>query len=463
MKANIYRTNAAAGELLKLTETVEIPYRPVDTIESLEEKKNDIEKPMINIHPDFEYQSIEGFGGAFTEAAAEAYSALSEDKKQEFMDAYFSKEKGIGYNFCRTHINSCDFSLEDFFYVEDGDDELKTFNIDRDLEKRVPMIRDAASRTDLKLFATPWTPPPFMKTVDTVQGGHLKKEYYAIWAQYMHRFAEEYEKNGVHVDAFTMQNEPRHYQTWESCNYTMEEEAEFLGYLGRELEGSGIDIWCYDHCRERNFERTKACMDSENAKYLKGVANHFYSGDHFGEIRAVRERYPQLLQIMSEGCISVKDPDPLGEAFRTIAEAYAHDITGAMNNGLNAYVDWNLTLNENGGPRHHWEAGAGVWNSGTHCSAPVYCDGSKNEVIPNLLYYYIGQFSKFVQRGAKNILTSSWTDKLDVIGFKNPDGTVPVVITNRTEEEQSFFLRMEDHVLNAVVPAHSIMTAVITE
>lgn len=459
MKATIYRTNAQAKELLKQVETIEIPHRVVvDVIERVEDKRNDLEQHLINIHPDFTYQEIIGFGGAFTESAAEAYSALSQDKKQEFMEAYFSREKGIGYNFCRTHINSCDFSKEDFFYIKDGDTALESFNIAHDLEKRIPMIRDAQAYTDLRLFASPWTPPPFMKTVDAVQGGHLKKEYYATWAKYMHRFAQEYEKAGVPINAFTIQNEPRHCQTWESCNYTKEEEAEFLGYLGRELEGSGIDIWCYDHCRERNYERAKACMDSENAGYLKGIANHFYSGDHFGEIRAVRERYPNLLQIMSEGCISVRDHAALGADYRRVAEAYAHDITGAMNHGLNIYVDWNLTLDENGGPRHHWKSGG---NSGMNCSTPIYCDGIRNEVVKNLLYYYIGHFSKFVQRGARNILTSSWTDKLDVAGFVNPDGSIAVVITNRTENDESFFLRIEDHVMEAAIPAHSILTVVI--
>ena len=464
MKAEIYRTNAAAGELLKACGSTVLEYTPVDVIETAEGKLHDIEKPMINVHPDFEYQTIEGFGGAFTEASAVAYHRLSPEKQQEFMEAYFSEEKGIGYNFCRTHINSCDFSENDFFYIEDGDSALKTFDISHDLEKRIPMIREAAKRTELKLFASPWTPPPFMKTVRKVQGGHLKKEYYEVWARYMRRFAEEYEKAGVKISAMTMQNEPRHWQTWESCNYTMAEEAEFLGYLGRALEGTGIDIWCYDHCRERNYERTKACMDSENGKYLKGVANHFYSGDHFNELRAVRERYPELLQVMSEGCIGVLDKSPLGAEYLSVAEYYAHDITGAMNHGLGAYVDWNLTLREDGGPRHHCDGDfEAVLNSGTNCSTPIYCNGITDTVEKNLLYYYIGHFSKFVKRGAKNILTSCWTDRLDVIGFKNPDGSLPLVFTNRTGDDMEFFLRIEDHVTQVQVKAHTILTMVVTE
>ena len=144
------------------------------------------ERGVINVFEEFKYQKMLGFGGAFTEAAAYNYSLLSDAQKKEFMEKYFDREKGIGYNFCRSHINSCDFSIDLYTYVEDGDKTLDSFNIDRDRKYIIPFIKDALKYTgdELFLFASPWSPPAYMKDNESpFRGGSLKEEYKSVWAR----------------------------------------------------------------------------------------------------------------------------------------------------------------------------------------------------------------------------------------------------------------------------------------
>ena len=142
---------------------------------------------VINIFEEFKYQEIVGFGGAFTESAAYNYSLLSDEQKKEFMENYFDPINGIGYNFGRVHINSCDFSIDLYTYVQDGDTTLESFNIDRDRKYVIPFIKDAQKYTSkgLFLFASPWSPPAHMKDNEhPFEGGSLKEEYKSVWAHY---------------------------------------------------------------------------------------------------------------------------------------------------------------------------------------------------------------------------------------------------------------------------------------
>ena len=162
------------------------------------------ETNVINVFDEIEYQDIIGFGGAFTESAAYNYSLLSDEQKKLFMQGYFSRESGIGYNFGRTHINSCDFSLDIYTYIENGDSELKTFSIERDRKYIIPFIKDAMAYCDdeLVLFASPWSPPAFMKDNESsVGGGSLKEEYKTVWARYYAKYIKAMRDEGIEISA----------------------------------------------------------------------------------------------------------------------------------------------------------------------------------------------------------------------------------------------------------------------
>ena len=451
MKAKIYITDYSTDKRLAFSGTKEFTEKNRDVLETFD-KSDDVEANLINLHPDVTYHTFEGFGGGFTEAAAIAWSAMSDNKRAEFMKSYFDANDGIGYTFGRVHMNSCDFCVNDYCFVKDGDEDLSTFDISHDKEKMIPMIKEAYKYAQrLRLFASPWSPPVYMKTNDKIQGGHLDRKYYALWAKYFKKFAEEYKKAGVDINMFTMQNEPRHNQQWESCLYTPEEEAEFLGYLAKELADTDIKIICYDHCRERIYERAKAIFESSSGKFCDGIAHHHYSGDHYGEIEIVKKCYPEKIQIMSEVCAFDREQGIKTENAFSFGEEYGYDICRSLKAGLNYYCDWNITLDEFNGPCHHREDRELV-------DTPVYCKASSDELVYQPSYYYIGHFSKFIRPGAVCIGISTFSEKLDVCAFKNTDNSIVCVVLNKNDFDMEFYLRTDNSILPYTAKAHTIMT-----
>ena len=190
----------------------------------------------IIVDPSKEFQTFLGIGAALTDASAETFYKLPEKQQDQFMEAYFDVEKGIGYSLGRTIIHSCDFSSESYTYIEEDDSALETFNIDHDREFRIPFTKKAieAAGGTLTMYASPWSPPAFMKTNNNMlQGGKLKEEFFQPWANYYAKFINAYEGEGIPIWGLTIQNEPMATQRWESCIYTAEEEPRFFKKLFR--------------------------------------------------------------------------------------------------------------------------------------------------------------------------------------------------------------------------------------
>lgn len=408
---------------------------------------------VINVYPQVEYQRVEGFGGAFTEAAAHNYSRMSSQKQRQILKDYFGAE-GLGYSMGRISMNSCDFGLGNYTYIAEGDHRLKTFDIAHDEKEILPLIRQAMDLRggDLEFLVSPWSPPAFMKdNHDMNHGGRLKKEYYDVWAKYFVRFIEEYRRRGVKIRALTVQNEPEATQVWDSCRYTAEEEAEFVAdYLGPALQEAGcgdVDIYIWDHNKEALFDRFCASMkNSKAAAYIKGAAVHWYTGDHFEAIELVRKVYPDRKVMFTEGCVEYSRFADTGEVEK--AEMYAHDILGNLNAGVCGYLDWNLILDENGGPNH----------VGNFCAAPIMCNPWEDAYEKRLTYYYIGHFSRYIAKGAVRIGTTKYSSDLEVSGYKNPDNTRTIVVLNRSDRDRDITLREQGMGITATVEAHSIVT-----
>ena len=427
------------------------------------EEKNELQDGFncmigLRVYPDVTYQTVKGFGGAFTEASGYNLSLLSKEKKTEVMEAYFGNE-GIGYSLCRTHINSCDFALGNYAYVEDpADTEFQSFHIGRDREYIIPMIKEAQAlrEGDITLLASPWSPPAFMKTNGEMNhGGKLKKEYYEAWAKYMARYVKEYEKEGIRISMLSVQNEPEAVQTWDSCIYTAEEEMIFVrDHLGPVLEKEGLNvkILIWDHNKDILVDRARGTLkDNEAAKYIHGIAFHWYTGDHFEAIQIVRDQFPEKELYFTEGCVEFSRFMDSNEV--TKAEMYAHDMIGNFNGGMNGFIDWNMLLDEKGGPNH-------VHN---YCAAPIMCDTTKDEVTKRLSYYYIGHFSKFVKPGAKRIAVTRYTDAIETVGFANPNGERVVVILNKSNRDIPVSMKEYELEKTFMVDAHSMMTVCIDE
>lgn len=432
---------------------------------SFKEDKKGVETPLIVLYEDVKYQEIVGFGGAFTESGAYALDKMSRAKRDEIINAYFNPHTGIGYNFCRTHINSCDFSLKNYNYLEaDGDVELKSFSVANDDEHLIPFIKDALKiNGGIKLFASPWSPPGWMKTSGTMNnGGKLKEEYKQVWASYVAKYIKEYAGRGIKIWGITVQNEPKATQTWDSCVYTAEDERDYVrDHLGPTLQKEGLSdvkIMIWDHNKERLYERSSvAYADPEASKYIWGTGFHWYSGEHFEALSAFHDRFPDKNLVFTEGC---EGPDTTVPGVKgwgnysgklgywVAGEKYARDIIGDLNNWTVGFTDWNMVLDEKGGPVH----------DGNFCGAPIIADTASDTVLYKSSYYYIGHFSKYIKRGARRIAFSRFSDVLDVTAFENPDGQFVVVVMNRNDTEVKAILKCRYGIADIAAKPHSIMT-----
>lgn len=412
-------------------------------------------KATVYIDPEKRFQEIEGFGGAFTEAAASTWMKLGAENRERLLRAYFSPEDGHAYSLCRTHIQSCDFALGNYAYTDTDDDtELAEFSIARDEEALLPMIQAARRVSDepFKIFASPWSPPGWMKTTGIMnRGGSLKPEYRDAWARMFVRYIEEYRRRGVEIWGVTVQNEPAAVQSWDSCIYTAGEEKDFVrDHLGPALEEAGlggVKIMIWDHNRDFIVERAAAAYsDPEAARYIWGTAFHWYVEDCFHNIQLHHDAWPDKKLLFSEGCQELGPHT--GEW--GLGERYARSIIADLNRWTVGWVDWNMLLDERGGPNH----------VGNFCSAPVIADTQSDQLLFQSSYFYLGHFSRFIRPGASRILCASSRDRIEATACRNPDGSVAVVVMNRTEERQDFNIQTLSASWPVSLPPRSIATCV---
>ncbi len=415
-------------------------------------------EPSVFVDPSKTFQTFTGIGGALTDASAETFAKLSRDQQEKFLTAYFDQKKGIGYSLIRTNINSCDFSSGSYTYVNENDKALASFSIAHDEKYRIPFIKKAlhAAGGTLPLFVSPWSPPAWMKDNNNmVQGGKLLPQYYQTWADYYVKYIKAYETQGIPVWGLTVQNEPMAKQTWESCIYTAEEERDFIkNYLGPTLKKNGLKdkkLIAWDHNRDLIYQRASTIFDDKKAsKYVWGIGFHWYEKWHGAEIpdniKRVAESYPDKPMLLTEACNypfswETFDQWHWGENYGV---AMIHDF----NNGATGWTDWNILLDETGGPNH----------VNNFCFAPVHADTRDNSLHYMNSYYYIGHFSKYIRPGAKRIAVSSSRAQLIATGFKNTDGSIAVIVMNTSDTAFEFKLFVGGQAVETRSEGHSIMT-----
>jgi glucosylceramidase len=415
----------------------------------------------VFVDPNKTFQTVMGFGGAITDASAETFAKMPKDKQQEILTAYYDAGKGIGYTMARTNIHSCDFSSDSYTYVKEGDKELKSFSVDHDKKYRIPLIKKAIATAGgkLTLFASPWSPPAFMKDSNTMlKGGKLKPEFYQSWATYYTKFIKAYEKEGIPVWGISVQNEPMATQTWESCIFTGEEERDFIkNFLGPTMHKEGLKdkkIIAWDHNRDMMFQRASAVLnDPESAKYVWGIGYHWYEtwnggAQMFDNLKLVHETFPNTNLIFTEGCKEQFKYDNLNDW--KLGELYGNNLINDFNSGTTAWTEWNILLDETGGPNH----------VGNFCYAPIIGNTKTGEVIYTNEYYYIGHFSKFVRPGAKRLACSASRSAVQAAAFLNTDGKVAVIVMNKGEEKLTYNIWIEGKALAIESLPHSIQTVV---
>ena len=394
----------------------------------------------IFINPKKTFQEYLGIGGAITDASSEVFATLNAVQQNKLLESLYGKE-GIGYTIIRTSIHSSDFGLGSHTYIEEGDADLKTFSIEKDKEKRIPFIKRAIDliKDDVVFYASPWSPPAFMKTnKNMLQGGKLLPEFRQSWADYYVRFIKAYEEEGIPVWGLTIQNEPMAVQRWESCIYTADEERDFLkNYLGPTLEKEGLGdkkIVVWDHNRDLISERANTIFeDPEASKYAWGIGFHWYETwtgglPKYDNLKNINESFPSKNMLFTEGCQEGFDTERLH--FWPNAERYGNSMINDFNSGVVGWTDWNILLDERGGPNH-------VQN---FCFAPIHANTKTGELIFTPTYYYIGHFSKFIKPGALRVSTTTSRTTIESTSFQNPEGEIITVVMNKTNQKIGYKL-----------------------
>lgn len=439
----------------------------------------------IKILPEQKFQTITGIGGSFTQASANLLNGLSPEKRKEVIDAYFSDE-GARYSLTRTHMNSCDFSTEQYFYAPVADDmKLDSFSIEHDRGDIIPFIKEAmaTSSDGFKIISSPWTAPPWMKDNNHHVGGKLLPKYYEPWALFYSKYLDAYKAEGIDIWGFTVVNEPHgNGNNWESMHFSPKEMTDFVrDYMGPQLEKDGHDVKIlgYDQNRAGIKEWVdEMYKDEASSKYFAGTAIHWYESTYevFPEdLQYAHDKAPNKYLIETEGCIDSEVPKWKDDKWYWSKEAtdwgydwrpdslkylhpkyapvnrYARDIIGCLNNWVDGWVDWNMVLNKQGGP--NWFKN---W-----CAAPVLVDVETDEVYFTPLYYTMAHFSKFIRPGAVRIGLENTDKHLQTTAVKNPDGSIAVVVFNEGMSAKSFTLELNGSSQTINIKAQAIQTLVI--
>ena len=440
----------------------------------------------IQLDPTKEFQTITGFGGAFTESSAYLLNKLSKKNRDTILQAYFSKE-GANYSLTRTHMNSCDFSLSHYSYSPVVDDlTLDHFTIEEDQDDLIPMIKDAlnVSEDGFKILASPWTAAPWMKDNNEWVGGKLLPKYYDTWALFFSKYLDAYSKEGIDIWGFTVENEPHgNGNNWESMHYSPAEMTNFVQHhLGPNLESNGYGdkiILGYDQNRAGVKEWVDVMFATpESSKYFDGTAIHWYESTYevFPEaLQYAHQKAPNKYLIETEGCVDSQVPEWKNDAWYWSKEStdwgwdwasekdkylhpkyapvnrYARDIIGCLNNWVDGWIDWNMVLDTQGGP--NWFKN---W-----CVAPVIVDPEKDEVYFTPLYYTMAHFSKYIRPNAIVIGLENSDKELQVTAAKNPDGTIAVVIFNEGKIAKNFKIRLGEKETSISINAQALQTILI--
>lgn len=416
------------------------------------------ERPVSTVAIDEQetYQVMDGFGASFTDSAAYLiHQVLDEEQRGELMSKLFDPDQGIGLSVLRNPMGASDYAREIYSYNDlpenETDQELERFSISHDEEDIIPLLQEAVKlNPEIKLMASPWSAPGWMKTSGHMIGGELKKEYYPVYAEYFVRYIKSYASHGLPIYAITPQNEalfvPGHYP---GMLMLPEAQSDFIkNHLKPRLVRNQIDtkILCYDH----NWDRPDYPLTVLEKAHdeVDGVAWHWYGGIPSAQ-SDVHQAYPTKEVHFTEGSG--------GEWIPAFEPAFSNVMrTGIeiLRNHSKSFVLWNMALDEHNGPT---VPGFGQ----STCRGIVLVNQQTRELTYTLDYYALAHFSKFVRPKAVRIASSSY-DSIRTVAFKNTDGSIAVILFNDSEQIGNVELKLqEESVLSFQIEAKSAMTVFI--
>ncbi|MCM3717733.1 glycoside hydrolase family 30 protein [Fictibacillus phosphorivorans] len=424
-------------------------------LQQIESNLSASESTVITINEDQTYQEIDGFGASFTDSAAFLiHSVLDEKQQTELMEKLFHPEKGIGLSVLRNPMGASDYAREMYSYNDlpegETDFSLEHFTIAHDLEDIVPLVKEALRlNPDIKLMASPWSAPAWMKTSSSMIGGELKEDCYRVYADYFVKYIQSYGEHGLPIYGVTPQNEPLYVPGhYPGMLMEAERQADFIkNYLKPRFMENGIDtkILCYDHNWDRPDYPLFVIDDVGDA--VDGVAWHWYGGKPVAQ-HQVHRAYPEKEVHFTEGSG--------GEWIPAFEPAFSNVMrTGIeiMRNDSKSFVLWNMALDEENGPT---VPGFGR----STCRGVVTVEQKTKKLTYTLDYYALAHFSKFVGPKAVRIESTS-TDVIRTVAFKNTDESTVTVLFNDSEETQSVQLKQkDDELLHVQMDPKSAMTLV---
>tara|TARA_R110002167_G_scaffold34573_1_gene110335 strand:+ start:133096 stop:134817 length:1722 start_codon:yes stop_codon:yes gene_type:complete len=491
---------------------------------------------IVVVRPDIKKQKIVGIGSSFTESSAFVLAHLDKDKRAEVMENIYG-EKGANFSLARTHIGATDFAVNGrYSYAERKDDtHLTSFSIDVDSDgfsaqehagikdeqfDLLPMIKEAYAiknkqiDKELKIIASAWTAPPWMKTIEEYYikptaannhqgtGGELKPQYVATYADYLIKYLDAYQEQGIELWALTPVNEPHgNSGQWESMHFTPKTQSTFIKeHLGPKLKTSvheDVKVLIYDQNRDQMERWTDEILgDEETAPYVYGTAVHWYeSTNQVNEavFERVHEKFPNFSIIHTEGTIDDlgKDapegildpvrfketnwfnnddfwwnenatdwaytatwaPKPEDHPIYTPVHRYARNIIVSLNHWLEGWIDWNIVLDSHGGPNH----------VGNFCGAPIMIDTQTGEVYYTPIYYVLAQFSKTIRPGDTALQVNQQLGGLDQDALHasaaiNDNDLISVQLLNTTKAPISYSLQIGSQYAEVSIAANAVQT-----
>jgi glucosylceramidase len=420
----------------------------------------------ITLDPAATKQEMLGFGGALTDSTCYVFGQMKVDERAAMMHDLFSPTE-MNLNVCRTCIGASDYSRSAYTFDESdtADPELKKFSIEHDKAYILPMLKEIKkANPEMFLFSSPWTPPGWMKTGGSMLGGSMRKHSYDPYAKYFVKFLEAYKADGVHIDAVTVQNEVDADQDGRmpACLWGQEYEIEFVkDHLGPALRSAGFKtkIWVLDHNYALWGRAIAELSDAKAYEFIDGIAWHGYVGDAAAMTR-VHEAFPEKGAYWTEGGPDVTAPD-----YTTDWAKWGEVFNSTLNNWSRSITAWNLALDEKGNP-----------NIGPFpCGGTVTVEGGteaggSHKITKSGQYWAFAHYSRHVTRGAKvfatngveaasigGLIDNKPSKALSHSGFRNPDGSMVVVLANRGDERRVQLVHGASS-LEMTLPADSLST-----
>jgi len=408
----------------------------------------------ITIDDNITYQEIDGFGAALTESSAYLIYNLPAEQRNQVIRDLFSNE-GIGINFIRLPMGASDFALNNYSYddVTGEDLTLSQFSIERDRAYVIPVLKAAFTyNNQIKLMGSPWSAPAWMKNNKSMNGGSLKDEYIDIYGDYFIKFIEAYKEEGLPIYAVTLQNEPLHETgSYPTMKMSANQQIKLIKNLGPKLAERNLDtkIIIYDHNWDNRTYAFTILNDNNANKYVAGTAFHCYAGSVDSQSK-VHNAFPDKGIWFTE-CSGGQWATNFSE---NISWNMENIFIGSINNYSKSVLLWNIALDKDHGPK----------NGGCQDCRGVITIKPDGSVVRNEEYYMIGHFSKFVLPQALRIETKlQGNQNIINTAFRNPDGSIVLVIHNKGALAQDITLKYNGAATNVTILGKSTSTLIINK